>query len=85
MDDSGASGVLVEDKVRIGSLESSVVFGAVLQERGKFEEFQEINGILGMAYSGLGCTPSCTDSLIGQFVNDLKIADRCTLHTAHAS
>lgn len=80
-DQSGADGFLVHDKLRIygrhgNPLVGDITFGAIKQEKGKFQEFPIINGIIGMAFAGLGCNPSCTDSLIGQVHTNNAVQNR---------
>lgn len=74
-DKSGANGVLATDMVNLGNTSTEITFGAILDEYGPFENSKYIDGIMGMAFPRLGCTPSCVDSFIGQLSADLSIPD----------
>ena len=74
-DKSGAHGVLAHDTVRLANLSTQIYFGAIFSEFGPFESSKYIDGILGMAFPRLGCTPSCVDSFIGQLSASTGIAD----------
>ena len=71
VDGSGAEGQLVKDKLKLNGvkglpLDASITFGAISEETGLFQEFPEINGIIGMA--GGGGALQGEGSLIGQLV-----------------
>eukprot|EP01050_Picozoa_sp_SAG11_P031615 SAG11_NODE_9899_length_871_cov_1.523316_2_plen_96_part_01 len=62
------------DTVRMSNMSTSITFGAILDEYGPFENSKYIDGILGMAFPRLGCTPTCVDSFIGQVRSSLSPA-----------
>eukprot|EP01051_Picozoa_sp_SAG22_P003918 SAG22_NODE_200_length_15420_cov_4.424581_6_plen_371_part_00 len=75
-DKSGANGVLARDAVKLANnVSAEITFGAILDEYGPFENSKYIDGILGMAFPRLGCTPSCVDSFIGQLNEKVGLAD----------
>jgi len=59
-DESGASGMLFEDEIRIESFKGIVEFGGVKEARGNFVR-DGIGGILGLAKKELACNPTCIE------------------------
>lgn len=73
-DGSAASGSLVQDVVKWGSLKADVTFGGILKNSPNFER-PEVDGILGMAYKSLACNPSCFDPPFDSFVKKGLVDD----------
>lgn len=73
-DGSAASGSVVQDEVRWGSLRANVTFGGILRNSPNFER-PEVDGILGMAFRSLACNPSCFDPPFDSFVKKGLVAD----------
>lgn len=73
-DGSTASGSLVQDELRWGSLVSNVTFGGILSNSPNFDR-PEVDGILGMAYKSLACNPSCFDPPFDSFVKAGLVQD----------
>lgn len=71
-DRSGASGALIQADVAMAQLTVPLIFGAILRETEQFEN-QNVDGILGMAYSSLACNPTCVDPLFDTLVKTGKV------------
>lgn len=73
-DGSAASGSLIEDEMKWGTLKSNVTFGGILRNSPNFER-PEVDGILGMAYKRLACNPSCLEPPFDAFVKNGLVED----------
>lgn len=71
-DGSGTSGALVRAIVAISSLETPLVFGAMLEETSSFAN-DKVDGIFGLAYKSLACNPSCVTPLLDTLVQSAKV------------
>jgi len=71
-DGSGAEGALVRDIVKVGNTTVDSIFGGILHDTTDFER-SSVDGILGLGYPALGCTPSCIDPLIDSMYQQSKI------------
>lgn len=71
-DRSGVSGALVQADVTMARLTVPLIFGAILRETDQFEN-ENVDGILGMAYSSLACNPTCVDPLFDTLVRTGKV------------
>jgi len=80
-DGSGARGALVEEVVEIApGVASPVIFGGILHDSSDFER-PSVDGILGMAYKDLACTPTCVeppfDAMVRSGVVDKDMFSLC--------
>lgn len=73
-DGSAASGALMSDVLKWGSLKANVTFGGILDNSPNFER-AEVDGILGMAYRPLACNPSCVDPPFDALVKQGSVDD----------
>ncbi|GJQ14316.1 hypothetical protein GpartN1_g6919.t1 [Galdieria partita] len=71
-DGSGAEGALLVDQVKVGNTSLVAQFGGILEDTTNFEQ-SSVDGILGMGYPALGCTPSCIEPLIDSMFRQSKI------------
>ncbi|EME27790.1 aspartyl protease [Galdieria sulphuraria] len=71
-DGSGAEGALLVDQVQVGNASFVAHFGGILEDTTNFEQ-SSVDGILGMGYPALGCTPSCIEPLIDSMFRQSKI------------
>tara|TARA_A100001015_G_scaffold315651_1_gene427995 strand:- start:1915 stop:3345 length:1431 start_codon:yes stop_codon:yes gene_type:complete len=70
---TSASGPLTRDIIQIGNLKHKVTFGRVTEEKGMW--LSSVDGILGLAFRGLDCSPSCVPPLIGELVDANLVND----------
>eukprot|EP00871_Galdieria_phlegrea_P001445 jgi/Galph1/2300/GphlegSOOS_G975.1 len=73
-DGSGAMGALLTDEIRIGNTTGGVAFGGILHDTTNFEQ-SSVDGILGLGYAALGCTPSCVEPVFDSLLRQAKIDD----------
>jgi Eukaryotic aspartyl protease len=71
-DGSGASGALVQADVTMANITVPVVFGAILSVSQGFEN-NIVDGILGMAFKGLACNPTCVVPIFDVLVKEGKV------------
>uniref|UniRef100_A0A7S3EMD4 Peptidase A1 domain-containing protein n=2 Tax=Rhodosorus marinus TaxID=101924 RepID=A0A7S3EMD4_9RHOD len=73
-DGSGAQGALMYDQMEWGGLSVDGNFGGILKDSRNFEQ-DGVDGIMGLAYPSLGCTPTCMTPIFDLMVNDKLVDD----------
>jgi len=83
-DGSGAEGSLVRDVVNFteNGVGAVALFGGIFHDSSNFE-FPQVDGILGMAYKALTCTPTCIEPVFDALVREGKVEDTFTLCMAY--
>lgn len=70
---TSASGPLTRDVVRIGPLEHKLTFGRVTRETGEW--LSTVDGIMGMAFKALDCSPTCVEPVFESMVASGVVED----------
>ena len=70
---TSASGPLTRDVIKLGGLKQYITFGRVTKETGEW--LSTVDGIMGMAFKGLDCSPTCVEPMFGELVGDGVVAD----------
>lgn len=77
-DGSTGKGTLVEDRLKIGSATTDIMFSAVLEETRDFE-LAYVDGILGLSWEQSTCHPTCVPSVMQRLVNSTGMRDIFTM------
>ncbi|CAN8063758.1 unnamed protein product [Agarophyton chilense] len=77
-DGSSGNGTLYRDVLRIGSLQASLLLGAMHEESRNFE-LPYTDGVLGMAFQQGACHPACIPPAMDAIINQTGIANVFTI------